>query len=249
MPSSRSLLMCFAHPDDESFFAAGTARKYVEAGVRVVLCCATRGERGSVGDPPLATIDSLPQVREQELRNAAEILGIPELVLLDYRDQELAAAPPAEICERIGALIRQHRPEVVMTFDPNGGNRHPDHMAISRFTADAIPFAADPRWHPEFGEAHRVRRVVWAGATDVWQRPSKFELAERPGVDFLMDVGAWRETKARALLAHRTQRGGVDRVFLNRPDRDAVLSLEIFRLGAGDMPGSVPADDLFAGVA
>jgi LmbE family N-acetylglucosaminyl deacetylase len=57
----RSLLLCFAHPDDESFFAAGTAHKYAAAGVNVVLCCGTRGERGSVGDPPLATIETLPK--------------------------------------------------------------------------------------------------------------------------------------------------------------------------------------------
>lgn len=97
------LVMCFAHPDDESFFAAGTARKCADAGVKVVLVCGTRGERGSVGDPPLATVETLPQVRERELRDAAAILGISDLVLLDYQDQQLSAAPPPRYAKRSAA--------------------------------------------------------------------------------------------------------------------------------------------------
>jgi len=238
--------MCFAHPDDESFFAAGTAHGYAAAGVKVVLCCATRGERGSVGDPPLATIEALPQVRERELRDAARIIGVAELAMLDYQDQQLANAPPAEMAAHIAGLIRHHRPEVVMTFDPNGGNRHSDHVAISRFTSDAIPYAADARWRADLGKPYRVRRLVWVGSVGVWDKPGRSHLAAQPGADFIIDVAPWRETKARALMAHATQRAGVDRIFLNRADRDAVLSIEVFRLGAGERPRNLPADDLFA---
>ena len=71
-----SILLSFAHPDDESFFTAGITRRYVEAGRSVVLCCATRGQRGSAGDPPLTTVEELPRVRERELRTAAEIMGV-----------------------------------------------------------------------------------------------------------------------------------------------------------------------------
>ena len=244
-----SLLLCFAHPDDESFFAAGTAHKYAVAGVKVVLCCGTRGERGSVGDPPLATIETLPQVRERELRAAAAILGVSELVLLDYQDQQLANAPTDAMREHIGGLIRRHRPDVVITFDPNGGNRHTDHVAISRFTSDALPCAADARWRPDLGPAHRVRRLVWTGGIDAMQEPDLATLRAQPGVDFVIDITASRDIKTRALLAHGTQRDGVDRVFLARPDRDVVLSREVFRLGVGAMPRTLPADDLYAGLS
>jgi hypothetical protein len=67
-------------------------------------------------------------------------------------------------------------------------------------------------------------------------------------VDFLLDVAPWREVKARALATHRTQRTGIDRLFLARPDRDAILSTETYRLGAGPAPSARPADDLFAGL-
>lgn len=80
----------------------------------------------------------------------------------------------------------------------------------------------------------------------VWEQPERSHLAKQPGADFIVDVSTWRETKARALMAHGTQRAGVDRIFLNRSDRDAVLGIEVFRLGAGEMPKRVPADDLFA---
>src|SRR5919201_1393750 len=137
-----TILLSFAHPDDESFFPAGIACAYAARGARVVLSCATRGEAGSAGHPPLATREELPKLREQELRDAAAVLGISHLTLLDYRDRELADAPTEEIRAKLVRLTREHRPQVVITFDPDGGNRHPDHVAISRFTADAVTAAA-----------------------------------------------------------------------------------------------------------
>lgn len=244
----RSLLLALAHPDDESFFAAGTMRRYSEEGVTITLCCATRGERGTVGTPPLATIEELPAVRERELRGAAAALGIPAPVFLPYEDQRLASAPPDEVRAMLVRLLREHRPAVVITFDPNGGNRHPDHIAISRFTADAVAAAADARWHPELGAAHRVARLLWVAPVPPWEETDPARLARRAGVDFLIDVRAQREAKARALAAHRTQREGIGRLFLDRPDRDAVLGYETFRLGGGAPPGELPADDIFAGL-
>src|SRR5438105_5647938 len=85
------LLFVLAHPDDETFLAGGTIAKYAQAGVRVAVVCGTRGERGSTAD--LCPIDALPAQRESELREAARILGIAEVELLGYVDQQLAAAP------------------------------------------------------------------------------------------------------------------------------------------------------------
>lgn len=248
-PGAMSIFLSFAHPDDESFFTAGVACKHSAAGVEVVLCCATRGERGSAGQPPLTSVETLPQVREDELRAAAEILGITRLEMLPYQDRQLAEAPPGEIRAALVGLIRRHRPSIVVTFDPHGGNLHPDHIAISRFTADAVAAAADGRWHPESGPPHRVRRLLWVGPVPPWEETDPARLAERPGVDFLVDIRPWRAAKARALAAHRTQHQSIGRLFLERPDRDAILSFETFRLGAGEPVPDVPAGDLFAGLA
>ncbi len=244
----RTLLLSFAHPDDESFFAAGTARKHAEAGDHVVLCCATRGERGATGALPGVTIDNLPVVREQELRNAARALRVGELVFLPYEDQKLSAAPAAEVRSALVTLIRRTRPLVVVTFDPTGANQHPDHIAIAASTTGAVSAAADSRALPQVGTAHAVSRLVWVGPVMPWIETDPGRLVAHAGVDFLVDIRSCREAKAQALAAHRTQHHGIDRLFLHRPNRDAVLSYETFRFGAGVPPPVVPAFDLFAGI-
>src|ERR671921_2356715 len=113
MTNGRTVLCVFAHPDDESFMAAGVACKYCEEGTRVALVTATLGEEGGAGDPPVCTREELPAVREAELRRAVEILGIDSLDLLGYRDKQLASAPFDEVREKLVHLIRLHRPQVV----------------------------------------------------------------------------------------------------------------------------------------
>src|SRR5512133_1638373 len=113
----RSLLFVFAHPDDETFLAAGIACLYRERGVRLALATATLGEAGKCGDPPVCRPDELPAVRERELRAAADLLGLGAPALLGYRDRELANAPPMEMREKLVTVIRRHRPQVVVTFD------------------------------------------------------------------------------------------------------------------------------------
>lgn len=242
------ILLSFAHPDDESFFTVGVSRQAVEAGREVVLCCATLGQRGSAGNPPLATPEELPALRERELREAAAILGVTRLEILPYEDRKLAEAPPEEIRASLVGLIREHRPEIVITFEPNGGNQHPDHIAISRFTTDAVNAAADARWLPALGPAYQVPRLLWVGTVMPWDETDPARLAASPGVDFLIDVGRWREHRRRALEAHRTQHQSIGRVFLSRPDLDAILRFETFRLAFGTPLSIVPADDIFAGL-
>jgi LmbE family N-acetylglucosaminyl deacetylase len=244
----RSLFLSFAHPDDESFLAAGTICRYADEGVRVVLSIATRGESGKPGDPPLCTIEELPRVRESELRAAAAILGIASVHFLDYRDRSLADAPPEEVREKLVALLRRDRPAVVLTFDPHGGNLHPDHVAISRFTSDAVAAAADPRWSPALGPAHEVSRLVWVPGRHPWEWGRDDDPAARPGVDFLIDVAAWTDRKIAALEAHRTQRASVTRHFLRHADRERVLSREFFRQAWGPTLSRRPVGDLFEGI-
>lgn len=247
MTAARTLFLSFAHPDDESFLAGGVAARYSSQGTRVVLSTATLGESGKPGNPPVCAPEDLPAVREAELRAAAAILGIHEIHLLGYRDRELASAAPDQIREQLVRLLRASRPSVVVTFDPHGANQHPDHIAISRFTSDAVAAAADPRWYPDASEAHAVSRLVWVPGRRPWEWLRDPDLAGRGGADFVIDIAAWRARKLEALRVHRTQRASVERNFLAHPDTDRLLSAEVFRLGWGPIARR-PLGDLFEGI-
>jgi LmbE family N-acetylglucosaminyl deacetylase len=242
------ILFSFAHPDDESFAAAGTAMKYGAAGVRTVLVTATRGEQGKAGDPPVCAPDQIAACREAELREAVRIIGFDELHLLDYRDKELADAPPDAVRQSLVSLIRRTRPSLVASFDPNGFNVHPDHIAISRFTADAITAAADPRWYPDAGDPHIVPRLVWIPPIPVWEVGRTSRLGQHPGVDFVLDVSAWRDRKIAALRAHRSQHLSIDRHFFNQPDLEHVFDVEVWRHAWGPATRDRPSADLMEGL-
>jgi LmbE family N-acetylglucosaminyl deacetylase len=194
-----TLLFSFAHPDDESFSGAGLACWCLARGIRVVLVCATRGEAGRPGDVEISGAPSdVGVARERELRDAARIIGIEDVHLLGYRDRELAEADPATIRRQLVGKLREDRPEVVATFDPNGFNRHPDHLAISRFTMDAVAAAADGRWHPDLGPPHNVGRVLWTPPLPPWDTPRTENLEGEPGADFVIDISQWRGPPAAA---------------------------------------------------
>lgn len=239
------LLLIYAHPDDESFGVAGISKMYAERGVEIALVTATRGDAGRAGEPPLCSRADLPARREAELREAASILGIGEVTLLDYLDKHLAEAPTAKIRGELVHAIRRHRPQVVVTFDPDGVNQHPDHITISRFVSDAIAAAGDPRWYPEAGEPHLVQRLLWTTPVLPWDAPKSPNLAKEPGIDFLIDISKYRDTKAAALRAHRTQHVSIDRHFFNLPDVEKILSVETFRQAFGPPLPARPLDDLF----
>jgi LmbE family N-acetylglucosaminyl deacetylase len=244
----RTLLLIFAHPDDETFLTGGLACRYASEGTRVVLATATLGESGKTGDPPLCTRDELPRVREAELRRAAAILGIAELHLLGYHDRDLASAPPEGVRDQLVSLIRLYRPAVVVSFDPHGGNLHPDHVAISRFASDAVVAAADPRYVRGAGPSHAVERLVWTPGRHPWQLVREPDIAACPGVDFVIDVSAWRDRKRAALRAHATQHQSVERNFTSQPDGDRLLGIEVFRQAMGPALTRRPLGDLFDGI-
>jgi LmbE family N-acetylglucosaminyl deacetylase len=244
---NRSLLFSFAHPDDESFYAVGLAMRCQAAGIPTALVTATLGQRGKSGEPPVCRPEDLATCREAELRQAAEIAGIRDLYLLGYTDRELADAPPPEVRRSLVTVIRRHRPTVVLTFDQNGFNLHPDHVAISRFTMDAVSVAADPRWEPDAGAAHRVARVLWTAPLPPWDASRRADLGSEPGIDFAIDVAAWKDRKAAALRAHRTQHLSIDRYFFSQPDIDRILSVEVFRQAWGPALSTRPVADVFDG--
>jgi len=242
------LLFIYAHPDDESFGVAGIARMYADRGAEVALVTATRGDAGRAGEPPLCDRADLPARREAELHEAARILGIGHVTMLDYLDKHLAEAPSGKIRRELVEVIRRHRPQIVITFDPDGANQHPDHVAISRFASDAVAAAGDPRWYPGTGDAHTVQRLLWMSPVMPWDAPKSRDLASEPGVDFLVDISQYRETKAAALRAHRTQHVSIDRHFFHLPDVDRILSVETFRQAFGPPVSKRPIADLFESI-
>ena len=153
--SARRLLIAFAHPDDESFGPGGTAIHYAKKQVAVHYVCGTRGEAGEVDSSHLAAGQTVADLRTQELRCAADILGFAGLHFLNYRDSgmeksrdnqhpaSLHQAPLTEVVEKITYLIRKIRPQAVLTFDPQGGYFHPDHIKMHQATTQAFHTAGD----------------------------------------------------------------------------------------------------------
>jgi LmbE family N-acetylglucosaminyl deacetylase len=243
------LLFIYAHPDDESFGVAGIARMYADQGAEIALVTATRGDAGRAGEPAICSREELPARREAELRAAAAILGINHVTVLDYLDKHLSEAPSVRIRRELVEAIRRHRPQVIVTFDPDGANLHPDHIAISRFAIDAVTAAGDPRWYEGTGDAHQVQRVLWTSPVMPWNAPKSPDLSKEPGVDFLVDISKYRSTKAAALRAHRTQHVSIDRHFFDLPEIDRILSVETFRQGLGPVLSKRPASDLFESIS
>lgn len=164
MNNTLRLMAVLAHPDDESLATGGILARYAAEGVETYLITATRGERGWFGEPEAYPgPEALGRMREAELRAAAEVLGLQEVSFLDYVDGDLDQADPNEAIAKITAHLRRVRPQVVVTFDPNGLYGHPDHIAISQFTMAAIVAAADPGYQgPGAGLApHRVDKLYY----------------------------------------------------------------------------------------
>lgn len=238
------LLSVLAHPDDETFGMGGTLALYARKGVDVHLICATRGEVGDIDPAYKEKIKSTSCLRTQELRCAADLLGINQIHFMNYRDsgmpgseanyhpKALAAQPIEQVAQEIALIIRQIKPGVVLTFDPIGGYRHPDHIAIHQATIGAVKLAADEGFRdPEglgvFQPSHFyfhtlnhnfLKIVVWVMRL-IGQNPHQFgrnkdiDLLELTEVDFpihaKVDYKSVKEIKEQASLCHDSQ-GGAD---------------------------------------
>jgi LmbE family N-acetylglucosaminyl deacetylase len=161
-------LMCvLAHPDDESLGNGGVLAKYAAEGIETYLVTATRGERGWRGnEEDYPGPEALGKRREAELYAAAEVLGLRRVDFLDYLDGELDQAPTEEVIAKIAGHLRCVKPQVVLTFGPDGSYGHPDHIAISQFTTAAIVRAADPAFVNAGPLApHCVSKLYYMAAT------------------------------------------------------------------------------------
>lgn len=158
---SKALLAVLAHPDDETFGMGGTLALYARMGVDVYLVCATRGEVGEMDPKFMRGFNSIAERRESELRCAAENLGLKGVYFLNYRDsgmpgspdnqhaQALVAQPKENVVAEVVHYIRMLKPQVVLTFDPIGGYRHPDHIAIHNATVEAFAKAGEVKYQPD----------------------------------------------------------------------------------------------------
>jgi LmbE family N-acetylglucosaminyl deacetylase len=142
------LLGVFAHPDDETFCAGGTFVRYAEQGAEIMVVSATRGQAGQIRDAAAGTRRTIAVVREAELRLACERLGITNVRCLDHVDGTLADADFPALVGEVAEVIGEFGPDVVITFGPDGGYGHPDHVTISAVTTAACQQAAGPGRRP-----------------------------------------------------------------------------------------------------
>jgi bacillithiol biosynthesis deacetylase BshB2 len=217
------MMAVLAHPDDETFICGGTLARYARLGVEITLLCATKGEMGSrIGVPAFATRETLPAVREAELRTACRALGIADLRFLGLRDKTVDYYDPGYLAGRIGAIMRAVSPDVVLTFHEAIGG-HSDHCAIGRATRMAYEMA---------GGTASLYYVMggWMSFEEQLQRSGFGETR----VTRIAIAGDAAVAKVEAYRAHRTQSQRMGWLW---EDRDAAVRRktgeELFLQGSG----------------
>ncbi len=206
---TRALAAVFAHPDDETFATGATLARYADDGVRCSLYCATDGDAGRSSGIPVSSRAELGAMRRTELHAACEILGIGPIVTGGHPDGALHGVDPDVVLGEIVALIRRERPQVVVTFGPEGApTRHKDHRAIHRLATSAFLLAGTATAFAEQvaeGLApHRPARLAYV----TWPTPAPDSAFPTEGQPMHVSVAAteWLPRKMAAFLAHRTQR-------------------------------------------
>jgi LmbE family N-acetylglucosaminyl deacetylase len=268
------LMAVLAHPDDESLGVGGTLAKYASEGVDVFLLTATRGDRGrfrghrlddSQHPGPLA----LANIREAELCAAASVLGVREVSILDYHDQDLDRVNPREAVASIVGYIRRVQPDVVVTFGPDGAYGHPDHIAISQFTTAAIVAAADAAFpcdgieSPQQHVVSKLYYIAWPESTwKAYQSAfrkliSTVDGIERQAVPWpdwaittVIDTRRFWSTVWRAICCHESQVAAYERLKnLSPDDHEALWGRQSFyRVFSTVTGGRVRETDLLEGI-
>jgi LmbE family N-acetylglucosaminyl deacetylase len=255
------LMAVLAHPDDESLGIGGTLAKYASEGADVFLLSATRGDRGRYrdyrfGDPQHPGASALGAIRERELRAAASALGVQDVALLDYRDQELDRANPPQVIAAIAEHLRRVHPDVVITFGPDGAYGHPDHIAISQFTTAAVVAAADPAISKLYYIAWP--ESTWAAYQTAFKKlTSMVDGVERQVVPWpdweittVIDTRRFSKTVWQAISCHESQMSVYTQLeHLSPQHRDAVWGVQSFyRVFSTVNGGRARETDLFEGI-
>jgi len=264
------LMAVLAHPDDESLGFGGTLAKYSAEGVETYLVTATRGERGRFFSP-----DKKPEpaevgrAREAELRAAASVLGVREVLILGYPDGAVDQIDAATAIAAIVRHIRRVRPHVVVTFGPDGAYGHPDHIAISQFTTAAVVCASDAGYDARDdsrSSAHRVAKLYnLAWRNDKWET---YQAAFRkltsivdgvarqanPWPDWAVttevDTASYWPVVWKAVCCHQTQVSMYERLGQLSEEQQRVLwgSQEFYRVHSAANGGRKLENDLFEGL-
>jgi LmbE family N-acetylglucosaminyl deacetylase len=210
----RSILLVFAHPDDESSGVSGTVKKYTQQGVPVDLITATLGQKGSRLDVP-ADVDT-GTAREAELRAAAAIMGIRNTYLLGYMDGELDKADMEEVVDKITDIMRRVKPEIVITFGPDGISGHTDHITVGKAATKAFE-----RLSAE-GKGPRKLYYVTIAASAI-PDAEEYGIATRPDdeVTIATDISKYFNSKIQALSAHRSQQDARDLIEMLKEGRES----------------------------
>ncbi|MCC7118102.1 MAG: PIG-L family deacetylase [Anaerolineales bacterium] len=170
---TQKILAVLAHPDDETFGLGGTIALYRQRGVEFYYVCATRGEVGAADEEYMRGFKDTAEMRTAELMRAAKILGLNDVFFLGYRDSGMPGSaenqhpnaqinhPLDEVAGKVVKYIREIRPDVVITFDPIGGYKHPDHIHIHKATVLAFEKADDASFHPEAGAPFKPRALYY----------------------------------------------------------------------------------------
>ena len=239
----RRLAAVFAHPDDETFATGGTLAKYADAGARVTLYVATDGDAGRSSGIPFSSREELGRIRRTELLAACPLLGVQHVEHGGHPDGALAAADPDLVIGQIVAFLRRERPQVVLTFGPEGApTGHRDHRAICRFATSAVLLAGTAAF-PEQIESglarHRPDRLCYV----TWPMPFPGDRPAQEGqpIQIRVPIERWYAKKLEAFFAHRTQ---LDHEAYFRTV--ALLPTEDYNVVIGE-PGS--GDDVFEGIA
>jgi len=286
----RTVLFVHAHPDDESSKGGATMARYAAEGHRVVLVTCTDGAAGDILNPAAddpAERERMPAVREEELAEALDTLGVTVAYQLGYPDsgfvdefrpwqgsrlarEAFFNIPVDEVAARVTGIIRAEQPDVVVTYPPDGGYPHPDHVRTHHVAARAFAAAPDPGQFPAAGPVWTPAKLYY---TRVFSRSKLAALhaatlgagLESPYTEFLdraphllyqrdpstthVDVGAHLGQRDEALKAHRTQVDPGGRWFaVPRSIAAEVWPWDDFELGFTRVGTRLPEDSLFAGL-
>jgi N-acetyl-1-D-myo-inositol-2-amino-2-deoxy-alpha-D-glucopyranoside deacetylase len=267
--ASRRIAFVHAHPDDETLGTGGTIARYSSEGAHVCLITCTNGEVGEIAEvPDLGPADEirprLGEIRRAELEAACRELGDVDLRMLGYHDSGMDGTPEneariafvnqdlTEIVDRVVAILREVRPQVLVTYDENGGYGHPDHIRAHEAAMRAAQICDVPKVYYIAFPKSLMRMASEIGATMGLEFFSDEDI-ESIGTDdklitSVIDCTPFVAEKFRALEAHRTQLG-TTQMFLNIPDEFRVgLGHEHYVLARSSVARRVGVeDDLFTG--
>lgn len=264
-----TLLLVHAHPDDESISTGGVMMKAKTHGHRVVLATATRGEVGEIYNMDEASSrPRLGEIRTQELKNAGEILGVDRIEFLGYRDSGMVdtadnkdprsfnQARLDEAAAKLAVLMRDERPDVVVTYAEDGVYGHPDHIKAHFVTNAALDLLEREGWGPKKLYYTAIPRSMMEAfmaqmPEEAQRQNTNMRIAGTPDelVTTRVDVHAYVDQKRKAFAAHVSQ-NDPNSWFATMADQiyELAFGTEYYQLARGKPGSELPEDDLFAGI-